>query len=469
MIDHTAAATVGAALATSPETARVTIVATEGDDAAILNQTLAEMHGDHLVWIDADATLKPGALEAVAEVVGRFPDTDLVYTDCENAAQGGRSSVPRSRPAHSPVRLRSQDYLGQFRVFRAATVRETGGFRSGATGAHELDLALRVPGQNARVVHLPEELYVVSGSAPTFSVTATAAAVGVVEDHLESLGIDATVSVLPNGTRSISYPLQKHPLVSIIVPTRGGSGHARGRNQTFVVEAVRGIVERSTYPNIEFVVVADDETPQTVIDDLVVVAGERLRLVRWSSTFNFSAKMNRGAAYANGEYLLLLNDDIELITPDWIERMLGLAQQPGIGYVGTLLYFDDETIQHGGHLYRDGHAGHIAIGWSADQDDDLGSLSVDREVSGVTAACGLVSAELYWRVGGFSTLLPGNYNDVDFSMKIRSRGESIVWTPHARLYHFESKSRVATVAPSELTALQKRWGSRLQIDPYWPN
>jgi GT2 family glycosyltransferase len=468
LVDTAAIASVRAALAGPADTAQVTIVALEGNDAAILNHTLSEMRGNHLIWVDADATLKPGALGEVAEVLSRFPDTDLAYSDSDSVPQGGTGIVRRNRPVYSPVRLRSQDYLGQFRVFRTAAVNAAGGFRSGATDAHELDLALRVPESSARVIHLAETLYVAPAAARIPSATEIAAAVRVVEDHLTTLGIEALVSALPNGTRRIGYPVQGNPLVSIIIPTRGGSGHARGRNQTFVVEAIRGIVERSSYPNVEFVVVADDQTPQAVIDELGVVAGERLKLVRWSSTFNFSAKMNRGAAYAEGQYLLLLNDDVDLITPDWIERLLGLAQQAGIGYVGALLYFDDETIQHGGHLYRDGQAGHIALGWPADRDDDLGSLSVDREVSGVTAACGMVAAELYWKVGGFSALFPGNYNDVDFSMKVRSLGESILWTPHARLYHFESKSRVATIAPSELSALQARWGSRLQIDPYWP-
>jgi GT2 family glycosyltransferase len=233
------------------------------------------------------------------------------------------------------------------------------------------------------------------------------------------------------------------------------------------VDAVRGILEKSTYAQMEIVVVADDDTPQAVIDSLVEVAGDRLRLVRWSGAFNFSGKMNRGAVHSRGDYLVLLNDDVELITPDWIEVLLGLAQQPGVGLVGTMLYFEDGTVQHGGHLYRDSWAGHIAFGWQPGRDDALGSLGVDREVSGVTAACAMISADTFWEVGGFSTLYAGNYNDVDLSLKVRSTGRSIIWTPHARLFHFESKSRVATVVPEELATIRRHWGTRLLNDPYW--
>jgi GT2 family glycosyltransferase len=255
--------------------------------------------------------------------------------------------------------------------------------------------------------------------------------------------------------------------VSIVIPTRGGSGVVAGRERVFVVEAVRGILERSTYSDVEFVVVADDATPQRVIDELEEIAGDRLRLVRWSSAFNFSAKMNQGALIAAGEYLLLLNDDVELVSADWIEQMLGLAQQPGVGMVGALLYFEDGSLQHAGHLYEGGAAGHIGFGAFPGQPAVLDFYDVDREVSGVTAACALIRAETFRTAGGFSQLFPGNYNDVDLCFKVRGLGLSIVCSSRAHLYHFESRTRDARVAPSELRAIHARWFDRMQVDPYW--
>jgi GT2 family glycosyltransferase len=382
---------------------------------------------DYVVWLDAPATLLPGALETLAANIARF-EPDLVYSD----SLLGDDCIRVHRPAFSPVRLRSQDYMGALLVIRADRLRAAlvPGVPKSAS-----ELARRLVGANISVLHVP---------APLFKEPAST-----------------------TDPRRAHNNVTGEPLVSIVIPTRGTRAKINGLDRTLVVEALRSIVERSTYPNVEFVIVADDETPQAVIDELRTLGADRLRLVRWSAPFNFSAKVNRGAAYARGEYLLLLNDDTELITPDWLEVMLGLAQQPDVGLVGTMLLFEDGTIQHGGHLYKDSSAGHIAIGWPEGKEDTLLSLSVEREVSGVTAACALVSAETYAAVGGLSGLLPGNYNDVDFSLKVRGVGLSVVWTPHARAYHYESKTRVATVGKSELETLRRRWATRILVDPYW--
>jgi hypothetical protein len=327
-------------------------------------------------------------------------------------------------------------------------------------------VALRLAASGKTVVHIPEALWT-EGAQRARTPAELVAQDAAVRHHLISIGIDAEISHPDGVSRRLHYRLESEPLVSIVIPTRGTTASIHGRQSTLVVDAVKGILERSTYTNLEFVVVADDPTPQEVVDELRRL-GDRVKLVRWRGPFNFSAKLNRGAAYSSGDYLVLLNDDVELLSPDWIETMLGLAQQPGIGMVGALLFFEDGTIQHAGHLYKDSSAGHIAFGWEPGRDDALGALAVEREVSGVTAACAMVRANVYAEVGGFSDLLPGNYNDVDFSLKIRQTGRSIVLTPFARLHHFESKSRVATVAPSELAALRLRWQHRLLVDGYWP-
>jgi len=393
--------------------------------------------GDGYVVLLADgAELEPGALDEIATVLDRFP-SQLLYADSREAG-----AIIR-RPIFSPLRVREQDYLGPLRVI--------------ARDVLEQDASLLTD-----VIHVPKVL----SSAPRRMAEARQddATLG---SGWEQAGVQSVVERRPDDTRRVRYPVQGEPLVSIIIPTRGSSAVIRGRDRVLVVDAVRAVIERSTYRSIEIVVVADDETPQSVIDELRELGGGRLQLVRWSESFNFSAKINRGAAFATGEYLLLLNDDVDPVSPDWIETMLGLAQQPGVGMVGSLLLFEDGTVQHGGHLYRDSWAGHIALGWSTERDDQLGSMRVTREVSGVTAACALLSAEVFWRIGGLSAVFAGNYNDVDLSLKVRATGKSIVWTPDARLFHFESKTRDAAVAPSEIAALRERWGTHLLMDPYW--
>ena len=441
-----------------PFGAAVLVVPLPEDDAAALNRLLSQTRSDWIVWIDASANLAPGGLGHVESAVARF-DIDLLYGD---------SLLPGSqrthRPAFSPIRLRSQDYLGDVRGFRVEALRQSGGFGAGNAGAHPLDLSLRLGADATRVLRIPEIL-----SVSTMPIRpSTEQHRRVVAQFLGARHIVAEVTVVAAALQ-VNYPLVSAPLVSIIIPTRGSSARIHGAESVLVVDAVRGILERSTYPSLEIVVVADDETPQSVIDALVRLAGDSLRLVRWSEDFNFSAKMNRGAIFSRGAYLVLLNDDVDLITPGWIEAMLGLAQQPGVGLVGSLLFFEDGTVQHGGHVYSASWAGHIAFGWPADRDDDLGSMGVDREVSGVTAACAMIRADTFWQLGGFSLDYAGNYNDVDLSLKVRESGRSVIWTPHARLYHFESKSRIATVEPTELMTLRAHWGTRLLSDPYWPS
>lgn len=434
----------------------VRLVATpDGADSGLLNTLLSQTPSDWIVWLDAADELVSGANSTLGRTIGRF-DIDLFYGD--TLADG---DVVR-RPAPSPIRLLSQDYLGGMRGIRVDSVRAVGGFRPGLDGAHPYDVALRLGTDERRVLAIPEVLSRSRGATGALTEAHRRASA----DAVAARGVSAEVSLAGSALR-LRYPIEGAPLVSILIPTRGGRATIRGAESVLVVDAVRGILERTTYAPIEIVVIADDDTPQAVIDTLVEIAGERLRLVRWSGPFNFSGKMNRGAVHARGDYLVLLNDDVELISPDWIEVMLGLAQQPGIGMVGTMLHFEDGTVQHGGHLYRDSWAGHIAFGWQPGRDDAVGSLGVDREVSGVTAACAMICADTFWDIGGFSTLYAGNYNDVDLSLKVRSTGRSIIWTPHARLFHFESKSRVATVVPEELATIRRHWGTRLLNDPYW--
>ena len=440
------------------DVADVAFLAVDGAaEPSELNELLAHGTADWLVWIDASASLAPGALTLIQAALGRF-DVDVFY---------GYSSHPDGvivrRPSASPIRLRSQDYIGPVRGFRTTAIREAGGFAPDASGSYPLELALRLSQVGARTLRIPEVLSIQVEPSPG----SAAVDCGVVSRYLDGIGIENSIEP-GDGSVRVRYPVVGEPLVSLVIPTRGSSAVIHGRPSVLVVDAVRGIVERSTYRAFELVIVADDATPQDVIDELILVAGDRLRLVRWSEAFNFSAKMNRGTLFAQGEYLVLLNDDVELISPDWIETMLGLAQQRDVGLVGTLLYFEDGTVQHGGHLYSASWAGHIALGWEASCDDWIGSMRVDREVSGVTAACAMIRADTFWEVGGFSLDFAGNYNDVDLSLKVAATGRRNIWTPHARLIHFESKTRVPSVLPAELETLRARWGTRLLSDPYWP-
>ena len=426
---------------------------------AALNARLADTAAEVLFVVRWGAVAGDLLPKAVG-FLDRFPAIDVVYGDSVTDA-----GLPLLRPAFSPLRLLSNDYLGPVVGVRVAALRAIGGFDPVSRRAQVLDVVLRAHAAGRSIALVPVILGTEDLAPGDFAGTSSAQAEAVAR-HLAARGIEASVEEIEPFVRRVRYAIVDEPLVSIVIPTRGGSAQIAGTDRVLVVEAVRGIVERSTYANLEFVVVADAETPDEVVAELEELCGDRLRLVLWDAPFNFSAKMNRGAVVARGDYLLLLNDDVEVVSDDWIETLLGLAQQDGVGIVGAQLYFEDSTVQHAGQVYTGGVAGHAAFGWAGGRDDSIRSMATDHEVSGVTAACALIARDVYDEVGGFTLALPGNYNDVDLNMKVRATGRSAVFSPWARLYHFESKTRDPRILESDLATLQGRWSRRMQVELY---
>ena len=252
-------------------------------------------------------------------------------------------------------------------------------------------------------------------------------------------------------------------LVSVVVPSIGATGSVGHQQRTFVVESIRSVLA-SANVDIEVIVVAGRGMSSSVTDELLDLGP--VRIVDYEQAFNFSAVVNLGAAHALGRYLLLLNDDTEVINDNWLTLMID-ALEPGVGAVGAKLLFEDGTLQHAGHTYRTS-LDHVGFGLAGDSLGRRDVLGRRREVAGVTAACMLTPMAVFDAVGGFTELLPGNYNDVDYCMKLRMAGWSIVYEPAAELYHFESQSRVAGVHPEEIELIQQRWLTHLVDDPFTP-
>lgn len=255
--------------------------------------------------------------------------------------------------------------------------------------------------------------------------------------------------------------------VSVVVPSIGSSGEVHGQRRVFVLEAVRSVLATTTSITREIVVVAGRDMPHEIVDQLCELDPGAVRCVPYDAEFNFSATVNLGAAHAVGRHLLLLNDDTEATSNGWLELMLDALAVPGVGAVGARLLFEDGTLQHAGHTYR-GALGHVAFGLPGDAPGRNGVLLQRRSVAGVTAACMLTPATVYDEVGGFTTLLPGNYNDVDYCMKLRHAGYDVVYEPGAVLYHFESRSRITGIKPFEIDLIDRRWRSRAAADPFSP-
>ena len=428
-----------------------------------LNGALANATTDYIAVIETSFTFITGSFALLVAELQALNVPDVIYADSVEQRTGSGGGVIQ-RPDFSPERLRSQNYLGDIIFYRTTFVLCIGGVRPGLSSASIFDLALRATAQAAFVSHIASPLY---RSSPTLSVGSEPDMRRALQDHLDATGGGHVVSIGDNGVYDTRRRVSGQPLVSIVIPTRGVSTHHDGLESCLVVDAVTSIIEKTQYGNFEIVVVIDSKAEPGVLDALEAVAGARLRLVEWKHPFNFSQKMNFGVMHARGEFVLLLNDDIQVLTGEWLHSMLALAQLPNAGMVGAMLYYGDDTIQHAGHAYYQGSPTHIGLGIPRGSPGPNNGYLVEREVSGVTAACAIMPMSVFTAVGGFTALLPGNFNDVDLCLKVGWKGYDIYWTPHAELYHFESKTRDAHVHFYELDVIEHRWGLRLDDARFW--
>jgi glycosyltransferase involved in cell wall biosynthesis len=461
----------------------------QGGIVAATNDAVARSQCDFVAFLDHDDMLASAAVEAVTNTLAREPDCDYLYTDEDKIDLAGTHSDPFLKPDWSPERMRSQMYTCHLSVVRRSLLDEIGGLRTGYDGSQDWDVVLRVTERARHVVHVPEVLYhwrVHSTSValdPMAKPYAHPAGRRAIQDHIDRTGLQVEVveyEGLP-GSNRILPRLREEPLVSIIIPTAGRYRVVHGMRTNLVVHAVHSIVERTTYGNYEIVVVADSDTPDATIAELHELAGERLRVVPFDRPFNYSAKINVGAVHARGEYLLTLNDDVEVLArgwkkrglddvgpSDWLECLLGYATHPDIGSVGAKMYLGDRRLQHVGiistsasvpaHPYRGFHGNFVGY---------VGNALMPCNYIAVTGACLMTRKAVFVEVGGMSAAFPVNYQDVDYGLKLRGAGYRTVHNPEVELFHFESSSRAPDVEESERALLRARWASILAQDPYY--
>ncbi|MGH9016044.1 MAG: glycosyltransferase family 2 protein [Acidimicrobiia bacterium] len=463
---------------TCPEWELVRADLASGEPIEAVNAALRKASGEFFALLDPGDTIAPTAVSRVLEAVDAAPDVDHLYTDEDEIDALGRTSNPFYKPAWSPDRLRCQPYTGRLGLLRRSLVEEVGGLRAGFEGAEEHDLVLRVTERARRIVHVPEVLYhrhIPSATHPSGSAIpprASEAGRRAIAEHLARVGFPATVEIDGDRRYRLRPDLHDEPLVSVVIPTAGRWRMVYGSPMNLVVKCVESILERSTYSNYEIVCVIDDEAADHTRDSLKRAAGARLRFVRYDGDFNFARAINLGVARSRGSHLLLLNDDTQVITPDWIQSMLMFARDDGVGAVGAKLLFADDRIQHAGIIaIGRGGPGHPYYGFPGNYDGYADNLRVPSDYLAVTGACLLTKRDCFNAVGGFATMFPLNYNDVDYCLKLRHRGYRVVFSPGAVLHHFELSTRVSgEVASEELDLLNDRWGSVLERDPFYnPN
>jgi O-antigen biosynthesis protein len=458
---------------------RVEHRAENGGIVAASNTALAMASGEFVALFDHDDRLHPDALALVDEALRANPEADYAYTDEDKINAAGRHAGPFLKPDWSPERMRTQMYTCHLSVLRRSLVEEVGGFDPGFEGAQDWDLVLKVTERARAVVHVPRVLYhwrgiegstadTGEGGGETAKPWAFEAGARAIQAHCERTDVQATVARDPDdpGVYHLNPALREEPLVSIVIPTNGQRREIRYQEVTLVGHCVRSIVNTSTYSNYEIVVVVDEGTPAAAIAELKEAAGERLRIVPFDRPFNFAEKINTGAVHSRGEHLLLLNDDIEVGTANWIERMVMYSRIPEVGAVGGLLLLEDGRIQHAGVGFEGGLPGHPYYGYPRGVPGYANAVRIARDLLAVTGACLMTRRDVFDEVGGLSATYPVNYNDVDYCLKQVERGRRVVYDPDLVMTHFESSSRSSDVSEEEKSQLLRRWAGLTVANPY---
>jgi len=462
---------------------RVTYRRANGHIAAASNSALEIATGEFIALLDHDDELSEHALYMVAAELNRCPDADLIYSDEDKIDEKGRRYDAYFKPDWNPDLFLCQNFISHLGVYRTAIVRELGGFREGYEGSQDWDLAMRVSERigSDRIRHIPHMLYhwrAIRGSAARGAAekryTSTAQR-RTLESHFDRVG--QKVTVLPGASEywRIKYPLSASPLVTLIIPTRDGF--------ELLHRCIESIFHKTTYKNLELMIVDNQSKDPATLKYFATLERERgVRLLRYDAPFNFSALNNFAVQHARGEIIGFINNDLEVITPDWLEGMVGHAVRPEKGAVGAILYYPNDTIQHAGvtlglngnpgvagHRYHKqprGYAGQVCRG------------QLCQNLSAVTAACLVVCREVFEAVGGFNEAeLAIAFNDVDLCLRIAEKGYRNLWTPYAEFYHHESATRGHEDTPEKQSRFQRecdymrrRWGDLLANDPaYNPN
>ena len=464
------------------EDSRIKVVFREqnGHISAASNSAIAIASGDWIALLDHDDLLSEQALFWVAEAINQVPDVRLIYSDEDKIdADGQRFGAYFKTDWNRPL-FYSHNMISHLGVYHAELLREIGGFQVGMEGSQDYDLALRCIEriEDRQIHHIARVLYhwrvhgdstAMSGDAKPYAQLAGERAL---KAHFARRGVDAGVQLVQGGYR-VRYALPAQPpLVSLIIPTRNGLDLLR--------TCVQSILALTTYPRYEILIVDNGSDDLATLDWLAgVQRDQRVRVLRDDRPFNYSALNNGAARHARGEVLGLLNNDLEVITPDWLDEMVSHALQPGTGAVGARLWYPDNTLQHAGVIVGlGGVAGHAHSRMLRHHSGYFGRASLLSAFSAVTAACLVIRKSIFEEVGGLNEVeLEVAFNDVDFCLRVRELGYTNLLTPYAELYHYESATRGLddTAEKSarfgrEVQYMMQRWAPLLQHDPaYSPN
>ncbi|BAF60761.1 hypothetical glycosyltransferase [Pelotomaculum thermopropionicum SI] len=436
---------------------RLSFISFNSGVVQVANAALSMCVGEFVGFLDCGDELAPHALLEIVKLLNREPKIDAIYTDEDRLNNKNKRSRPLFKPGWSPDLLLSMNYVGRYLAVRKSLLDKLNGFREDVEGVHYHDMLLRLSELTKNIVRLPEVLYH-RRSIPDWALYKAKDAKElsckgqkIVLNTLARCGIDADVWLTGEGHFRVKYHLKEKPLVSIIIPTRD--------KINLLTRCINSILEKTTYKNYEIIVVDNgsiEKETKVYLDKLKKVSG--FVILNFDEPFNYSKINNFAVEHANGDYLLFLNNDTEVITTEWLEEMIALAQKRETGAVGVKLLFPDGTIQHGGVIIGlRGIAGHAFYCSPADKPGYMDFAVVCRNYSAVTAACMMMRRDVFYEVGGFDQELDIALNDIDLCLRVINKGYYVVWTPYVLLYHQESKTRGQVLSKRNISYFLNKW------------
>ncbi len=477
-----------------------------GENKGIAGNTNAAIQmatGEYIALLDHDDILAEYALYEVARCINKNPNVEFMYSDEDKIDGRDNRYDAYFKPDFAPDTLRCQNYICHFSIFKKEVMDKLEGFRSDYDGAQDYDIFLRMSEivKEENIKHIPKILYhwrvhrestaQLNSNAKNYAFEAGKKAIS---DHLKRIGLDGEVSEgCLDGIYRVDYKVIGNPKVSIIIPNKDG--------KDILKVCIDSVINKTTYDNYEIIVVENNSTSEEIYEYYKeIIKNEKIRVVNYNTGkeiltseessleytngnrvevkpgFNYSAIINFGVRNATGEYSIQLNNDTELITPNWLELMLGYCQREDVGAVGVKLYFPDETIQHAGIVVGlGGIAGNRFKSIPKSGHGYFARESMIENLSAVTGACLMTKTKVYEEVDWMNEELAVAFNDVDFCLKIREKGYLVVYNPFVEFWHYESKSRGQEDSPEkikrfqgEINTFERRWADFLEKgDPYY--
>ena len=443
------------------------------------NEALKRATGDYIALLDHDDLLPINCLYEIVKAINEDPSIDFIYTDEDKITTTDKPRFsPHFKPDFAIDTLRSVNYICHFSVFRRDLMDKLGGERSEFDGAQDYDIILRAVENANKIKHIPKILYhwrVHDNSTAKADSNAKPyafeAGIKVLESHLKRVGLNGKVSHgVTLGTYKIDYEVIGNPKVTVLIPNY---------NQAETLKVcIDSVLNLTTYDNYEIVIIENNSTEQSIFDYYNELKNnKRIKILYYPEKgFNYSKIINFGVKNTDGEYIVQLNNDTELLTPDWLQKMIGMCQREDVGCVGVKLYYPDNTIQHAGVVLGiGGIAGHVFRGLDVSTHGYYARESLIQNMSIVTAACMMAKRSVYEQVGYMEEKLAVAFNDVDFCMKVLESGKLNIYNPFVEFYHYESKSRGTEDTPekvkrfnSEVSYFKEKWEKQLkQGDPYY--